>query len=69
MGGPGNRSRINLESLCEEVFAEGLNEEDIATTEVEVFYALYHVLFLNKVKDEPEIKHMFELGFENFIIL
>ena len=55
-GGPGNRSGINVESLCGKVFAEGLNEDDLATTEVELLYALYYLLFLNKVKDEPEIK-------------
>lgn len=55
-GGPGSTSRIDLKSLCEKPFAEGLDENDVATTEVELLYAGYYLLFLNKVKYEPEIK-------------
>lgn len=55
-GGPGKTSRIDLESLCKEPYAEGLNADDVATTELDLLYAAYYLFFLNKVKHEPEIR-------------
>lgn len=56
-GGVGDPSRIDLEHLCSLPFPEELDYADILTTEVELLYCGFNILFQKgKVKEEPRIR-------------
>ena len=56
-GGVGDPSRIDLEHLCTLPFPEELDYADVLTTEVELLYCGFNIIFgKGKVKEEPRIR-------------